>query len=133
MNVFKKNIHNILFLIAIVAFIYLIYNLSFGIKEGNKINNDCFTSGKGIGCHNFYKSKLPVNGDYTNMYKECIAKNNDTNCKLCVQATATLDKKSKNKRMNISDRDMPTFKEMMSEKQQNCKLTDMQLKLLNKK
>lgn len=132
MNVLKKNIHNILFLISIALVIYFIYNILFSVREGNKNSNDCFTSGKGIGCYNFYKSKLPTNGDYSNMYKKCIGKKNDLECKLCVKATATLDNKSKNKRMNLTDTEIVTFKDMMADPKQKCKLTKTQLKILNK-
>lgn len=135
MNVLKKNIYNLLSLIAIGLTIYFIYNILFSVREGNDKNNknNCFNSGKGIGCHNFYKSKLPRNGDYSIMYKKCIDKKDELECRICVQAAATLDSKYKNKRMNISDNDIVTLKDILKDPKQKCKLSKRELKILKSK
>ena len=79
-------------------------------------------SGAGVGCHRFYKSELPTDGNYFDMIKEC---KNDKDCKMCVEATASIDPKTIGN-VSISENDLGDFGELMSKPEQKCKLTNKQ-------
>jgi hypothetical protein len=122
MNVFKKNMHNILFTLAVLTLIYCTYKIFVTVREGNKGKNDCFKTGAGVGCHRFYKSELPTDGNYFDMIKEC---KNDKDCKMCVEATASIDPKTIGN-VSISENDLGDFDKLMSKPEQKCKLTNKQ-------
>lgn len=128
MAMFSKDVKNFLFTLAILVILYGAYKIFFTVREGKKGKNDCFTTGSGVGCHRFYKSKLPTDGNYFDMIKKC---KNDKNCKICVEAAATLDPKTIGG-IKIEDKNLDYLGELMGKPEQNCRLKNRQKGLLER-
>tara|TARA_B110001469_G_C9435152_1_gene220799 strand:- start:145 stop:537 length:393 start_codon:yes stop_codon:yes gene_type:complete len=125
---FKKNMHNILFTLAVLTLFYCVYKTIYTVREGKKNKNDCFKTGAGVGCHRFYKSKLPTNGDYNDMIVKC---KNDKKCLLCVKAVASLDS-TKINGLRVSEDDVGVLNDLMNKPEQKCKLTMNQIATLER-